>query len=54
MKVVYLRQKSSQIRLYTICSSNQLELEVERPELSTTFSFFSLFYMIKEIFLVFM
>ena len=31
----------------------QLGLEVERPERSTTFSFFSLFYTIKEIFLVF-
>ena len=49
MKVVYLTTKMIEIKLYTICSLHQLGLEVERPERSTTFSFFALFYMIKEI-----
>ena len=40
MKVVYLTTKTIQIEPYTICSSHQLGLEVERPERSTTFSFF--------------
>ena len=53
MKVVYLTTARIQIKPYTICSSLQLGSEVERPERSTTFSFFLLFYTIKEIFLVF-
>ena len=32
MKVVYLMTKTIQIKPYTICSSHQLGLEVERPE----------------------
>ena len=47
MKVVYLTTKMIQIKLYTICSSHQLGLEVERPEWSTIFFIFLLFYMIK-------
>ena len=42
MKVVYLTTKIIQIKSYTICSSHQLGLEVERPEQSTTFSFFAI------------
>ena len=30
------------IKSYTICSSRQLGLEVERPEQSTNFSFFAI------------
>ena len=52
--VVYHTTKKIQIKLYTICSSHQLGLEVERPEWSTTLILlFSLFYTIKEIFSVF-
>ena len=47
-------KKLIRINTYTICSSNQLGLEVERPEWSTYILLFSLFYTIKEIFLVFM
>ena len=53
MKFVYHTSKTIQIKPYTICSSHQMGLEVERPGCSITFSFFSLFYTIKEIFLVF-
>ena len=40
--VVYLTTKTIQIKPYTIRSSHQLGLEVERPERSTTFSFFAI------------
>ena len=33
------KNKTIQIKPYTICSSYQLRLEVERPELRTIFSF---------------
>ena len=47
MKVVYLMTTTIQIK------QHQLGLEVEGPEQSTTFSFISLFYTIKEMSLVF-
>ena len=50
MKVVYLTTNMIQIKLYTIRSSHQLGLEVERAEQNTAFSFSCY---IKEIFLVF-
>ena len=40
MKLVYLTTKTIQTKLYTICSSHQLGLEVERSVGSTRFSFF--------------
>ena len=46
------QDKMIQIKPYTICSSHKFGLEVERPERSTTFSYFSLFFTIKEIVLV--
>ena len=54
MKDVYLKAKTILIKPYTICSLDnihnlQLGLEVERPELSTSF-IFSLFYTTKEIY----
>ena len=37
--VVYIRTKMIQTKPYTICSSHQLGLEVERPEWRTSFFF---------------
>ena len=42
MKFISLTTKTILIKPYTICSSHQLGLEVERPEWSTTFSFFAI------------
>ena len=50
MKVVYLLTKMIQIKRYTICSFNQLGLEVERPEWRTTFSFFAILHNKRNIF----
>ena len=50
MKAVYLTTKTIQIKPCTIFSSNQLGLEVERPERSTKFSFFAILHDIRNIF----
>ena len=46
--------KTIQINSYTICSSHQLGLEVERPERSTTIFFFRFFLFTDNFFIVFL